>query len=99
MDTNDVRQSGVNGKSRIAEHHPNEGHLLAECLQSLYANTQLPDEIWVYDDASSDPAQQYLIDFPDIKLIVGHINRGPGYARDQLIWAASSDYIQCHLII
>jgi len=31
----------------------NERELLTECLRSLAAQTQLPDEILIYDDAST----------------------------------------------
>ncbi len=74
----------------------NEGRLLVECLQSLYAGTRLPDEVLVYDDASYDPAEQYLKDFPQVRLIRGAVNRGPGYARDRLITASTCDYIHLH---
>lgn len=74
----------------------NEGPLLTKCLHSLYANTHLPDEVLVYDDASADPAAQYLADFPQVRLIRKDINRGPGYGRDQLIFASRCDYVHLH---
>jgi glycosyltransferase involved in cell wall biosynthesis len=74
----------------------NEGRLLTECLRSLYANTRSPDEVLVYDDASRDPAESYLQDFPQVRLIRNEINRGPGYARDCMIAASICDYIHLH---
>lgn len=74
----------------------NERELLTECLESLLANTELPDEILVYDDHSEFPAADYVPDHPLIRVLRGERNRGVIYARNVLIEEATSDYLHFH---
>jgi hypothetical protein len=74
----------------------NERELLTECLESLLANTELPDEILVYDDCSQFPAADYVPDHPLIRVVRGERNRGVIYARNVLIEEAASDYLHFH---
>ncbi|MFQ3647877.1 MAG: glycosyltransferase family 2 protein [Anaerolineae bacterium] len=74
----------------------NERELLTACLQSLLANTELPDEILVYDDCSEFPAADYVPEHPLIRTIRGERNRGVIYARNILIEEASGDYLHFH---
>ncbi|XWX02925.1 glycosyltransferase family 2 protein [Aggregatilineales bacterium SYSU G02658] len=74
----------------------NERDLLTECLESLLANTQLPDEILVYDDCSEFPAADYVPDHPLIRVVRGARNHGVIYARNMLLEASSCDYLHFH---
>jgi hypothetical protein len=74
----------------------NERELLTECLQSLLANTELPDEILVYDDCSPFPAADYVPDHPLIRILRGERNQGVIYARNVLIEEATGDYLHFH---
>jgi glycosyltransferase involved in cell wall biosynthesis len=73
-----------------------ERHLLRECLESIGNQTQLPDEILVYDDASDAPAEDYVPEGLPVKVLRGATNRGPAYGRNQLLEAATSSYIHFH---
>lgn len=73
-----------------------EGELLRECLASLRAQTELPDEIWVYDDASSSPAQDYLLEGVPVQLMRAPRNRGPFYGRNMLLDRSRSTYVHFH---
>ncbi|XWX02924.1 glycosyltransferase family 2 protein [Aggregatilineales bacterium SYSU G02658] len=74
----------------------NERDLLTACLESLLANTQLPDEILVYDDCSEFPAADYVPDHPLIRVVRGAQNGGMVYARKQCVQLAASDYLHFH---
>jgi glycosyltransferase involved in cell wall biosynthesis len=74
----------------------NEREMLTECLESLLANTELPDEILVYDDGSDYPAQDYTPDHPLIRVVRGERNGGFIYARNALLERATSDYLHFH---
>jgi glycosyltransferase involved in cell wall biosynthesis len=74
----------------------NEREMLTECLESLLANTELPDEILVYDDGSDYPAQDYVPDHPLIRVVRGERNGGLIYARNALLERATSDYLHFH---
>jgi glycosyltransferase involved in cell wall biosynthesis len=53
------------------------------------------DEVLFYDDASTDNTVHRLLS-SGYEVIRGDINRGPGYARNQLAKAAKGDYIHFH---
>jgi glycosyltransferase involved in cell wall biosynthesis len=74
----------------------NEREMLTECLESLLANTELPDEILVYDDASDYPAQDYVPDHPLIRVVRGEQNCGVVCARNTLLERAAGDYLHFH---
>jgi glycosyltransferase involved in cell wall biosynthesis len=73
-----------------------ERDLLRECLESIAAQTRLPDEILVYDDASDAPAAQYLPSGLQVNVLRGTENRGISYGRNQLLRASTSTYIHFH---
>jgi hypothetical protein len=74
----------------------NEGELLRECLASVLAMEAGPDEILVYDDASSLPAEGFVPADSRIQLIRGERNEGPGYGRNELLRRSTSDYVHFH---
>jgi glycosyltransferase involved in cell wall biosynthesis len=74
----------------------NEREMLRECLESLLTQPKPPDEILVYDDASSNPAEDFLpLDFPG-RVIRGDTNRGPGHGRNVLLHESQSEYVHFH---
>ncbi|RZK23678.1 MAG: glycosyltransferase, partial [Flavobacterium sp.] len=75
----------------------NEKDLINRCLESLNKQKKLPNEVIIYDDASSAKAENFidkrLFDFP-IEIIRNEQNRGPAHGRNVLMQAAKSDYIR-----
>jgi glycosyltransferase involved in cell wall biosynthesis len=74
----------------------NERHLLRECLESLVAQPQGPDEVLVYDDASCAPASDYLVPGLPVRVVRGERNVGPVHARNALLRIAQADYVHFH---
>jgi GT2 family glycosyltransferase len=73
-----------------------EGPFLSECIESLVNQTSPPDEIVIFDDASSDPAVDYVPAWLRGRVIKGEVNRGPSFARNQLLAACRADYVHLH---
>ena len=73
----------------------NVKHFLELCLCSLYrAIDQLPVEVFVVDNASSDGSLEYLIPrFPKVNFIVNKGNVGFARANNQAIAVAKGEYI------
>jgi glycosyltransferase involved in cell wall biosynthesis len=69
---------------------------LTECLQSLQAQPNPPEEIWIYDDASEYPAENYLPAGRKARILRGDQNRGPARGRNQLWQATSCEYVHFH---
>ncbi len=74
----------------------NERELLCECLDSLFAGSQVPDEVLVYDDASSFPAEDYIRVGLPVRVIRGVANRGPSYGRNVLLQESATEYVHFH---
>jgi hypothetical protein len=69
----------------------NTRELLRDCLSSVYAGLcTLQAEVWVVDNGSTDGSQAMLgAEFPTVKLIANHENRGFAAANNQaLAWAS-----------
>lgn len=73
-----------------------EGALLRECLASFQAQDVPPDEVWVYDDASSIPTDAHLPQGLRVAVIRGETPRGPAAGRNALLQASRSDYVHFH---
>lgn len=71
----------------------NEGPLLRECLESLLAQPERPDEILVYDAGIHEPASSYIPYGAPVRLIVGGANRGPSFARNILWQECRAEYV------
>lgn len=74
----------------------NEKTLLTECLQSAFAQTVLPDEIIVYDDAGPFPAVDYLPNHElskKVRVIRGEKNIMIAGARNRLLREATCEYV------
>ena len=75
-----------------------EAHL-AQCLQSIFAQSLSEIEIICVDDDSTDGSREiverYAADNPRITLISHAVSRGSGGARNTGIQAATADYVIC----
>jgi len=74
----------------------NEGELLRRCLDSVRAQSVPVNEIWVYDDASQDPAALHVPDDMGIRVVRGEENRGPAYGRNKLLESTACQYVHFH---
>ena len=74
----------------------NERELLTTCLGSLQANSRLPDEILVYDDASTYPPEPYIPSGLPVRVLREGDNCGPAKARNRLLQAAACEYVHFH---
>lgn len=73
-----------------------EGTLLTECLESLLWQTNVPEEVIVYDDASTTPAKDYLGKFSTVRILRGDRNVGPSVGRNRLLAETRSEFIHFH---
>jgi glycosyltransferase involved in cell wall biosynthesis len=78
----------------------NEKQLLTECLASIASQSRLPDEIWVYDDASAFPASDYLGNHAGlaggVRVVRGESNLGPAKGRNLLLRETQADFVHFH---
>ncbi|MDB6118648.1 MAG: glycosyltransferase, group 2 family protein [Verrucomicrobiaceae bacterium] len=74
----------------------NEKEMLTSCLTTLLQQNPLPDEVLIYDDASTEPPQPYLPAGLTCRVIRGEENRGPAYGRNILLQAATGEYVHFH---
>ncbi|WP_309386012.1 glycosyltransferase family 2 protein [Cerasicoccus frondis] len=65
---------------------------LSEAIESVLAQTYVPQEIIVVDDGSTDATPDIACCYPQIRLIQQE-NQGEGAARNRVIQEASGDYI------
>src|SRR5262249_9142448 len=80
----------------VAFTYYNEGPMLGDAIAGLLAQPDAPDQVLVYDDASSAPAQRHAPDDPRVVIQRGEQNRGPAVGRNRLLEACSCDYIHFH---
>jgi GT2 family glycosyltransferase len=65
---------------------------LAACLDAVYAQTVLPAEVIVVDDASTDASAEIAARY-DVRLLRETVNRGVSHARNRGAEAASGDVL------
>lgn len=70
----------------------NRAHTLARALDSVLAQSVLPDEIIVIDDGSTDATSALLQRYPQVK-VIQQPNQGVSAARNAGIQAARSEWI------
>jgi hypothetical protein len=90
------RTNFTNARVGVLITYHDERELLRECLTSLCAQTDAPDEVIVYDDASVEPAAGFVPRGLQVKIIRGEVNRGPSCGRNILLRAAESEFIHFH---
>ena len=73
-----------------------EKELLTRCVDSLLASTRQVQEILIHDDASPDPAANYVPKNPRIKIFRAEKNRGPSAGRNHLLARATGEYVHFH---
>ena len=74
----------------------NEKKLLTECLDSIFSQAVMIDEVIVYDNCSEFQAKDYIPKKYKVEIIRGAENRGPGYGRNQLLNQSKSEYVHFH---
>jgi glycosyltransferase involved in cell wall biosynthesis len=74
----------------------NEGVWLTECLRSVLPQLDQTDEVIIYDDASTKPAQPHVPDDQRVRVLRGESNIGPARARNELLAASTGDLIHFH---
>jgi glycosyltransferase involved in cell wall biosynthesis len=74
----------------------NERGLLRECIESLSSQRYGPDEILVYDDASTFPPAPYVPTGAFVRVVTGAENHGPAYGRNILLRESRCEYVHCH---
>lgn len=74
----------------------NEGPLLRECLDSLLASGERPDEVFIHDDGTHEPADLFVPPGAAVRIVRGNGNRGPSYARNALAKISKSDFVHFH---
>lgn len=74
----------------------NEKELLTQCLNSLKGQLDTCDEIILFDDASEAPPRKYIPSNLFVRVLKSDTCRGPAYARNQLLQAATGDYLHYH---
>lgn len=80
----------------VAITYHNEGPLLTECLESLVSETDVPDEILVYDDASTVRPGPFIPAALPVRVLRGDSNIGPSAGRNVLLRETRSEYIHFH---
>lgn len=73
-----------------------ERTLLRECLTSLTAGSDVPDEILIHDDASDAPASDYVPPGVHATIVRATTNRGPARGRNTLLRETDADYVHFH---
>jgi GT2 family glycosyltransferase len=72
----------------------NGEHMLADCLDSIFAQTGgIPIEVIVHDDASTDESLSVLARYPQVVVIESVTNVGFCTANNRMVERASGDYV------
>lgn len=71
----------------------NRADLIGRTLESVFAQTRLPDEIIVVDDGSTDGTLDLLASYGSKICVMTQANRGPGAARNLGVRHATGDYV------
>lgn len=73
----------------------NAASFLPRLLKSALAQTIPFDEIWVYDDCSTDETEKIATEF-GAKVVRGDVNRGCSFGKNTLAQKTSCDWIHFH---
>lgn len=74
----------------------NEGELLTRCLESFWKCSTKPDEIILYDDASSLRPESFIPAQIPVTILRSEINQGPAKGRNQILKKAQGEWIHFH---
>jgi GT2 family glycosyltransferase len=88
------RPTGLGGRTSLIICTRNRREELATTLRAISWLETPPDEIVVYDDASTDGTALWLSsECPDIVLIRGVKRRGPAFGRNRGVEASTGEYL------
>src|SRR5437762_1193825 len=73
-----------------------ERELLRECMESIARQSDPPDEVLIYDDASDAPATDYVPSSVPVRVVRGSTNRGPAFGRNALLQESQCEYVHFH---
>ena len=73
----------------------NAANFLPRLLESARRQAVPFDEIWVYDDCSTDNTSEVAKQF-GARVLVGDVNRGCSYAKNRLAEVTESEWIHFH---
>jgi GT2 family glycosyltransferase len=71
----------------------NHLHYTKQCLEDLFANTEIPIRVIVVNNGSSDGTSEYLASLPELTVINNEINRGCAAAWNQGVKAGQSPWV------
>ncbi len=74
----------------------NTGAFIGECLDSVYAQTLLPEEVIVVDDGSTDETAKVVQSYQEKHgnlLLISQANSGQGLARNKALDVAKGEFI------
>jgi glycosyltransferase involved in cell wall biosynthesis len=74
----------------------NEGPLLTRCLKSFEAPPGVSFELIVFDDASRLRPEEFIPAELSVKILRSEVNVGPARGRNQILKAATGDWIHFH---
>src|SRR3990167_10213458 len=69
----------------------NQSQYLAECIESVLAQTHKPHEIIICNDGSQDDTRYVAMQYPEIKYIE-QVNKGLASARNTILMNMTGDY-------
>jgi GT2 family glycosyltransferase len=69
----------------------NRSDYLCQTLDSVFAQTRLPDEVFVVDDGSTDDTRERVTAYPKVVRYIYQENRGPATARNNGMSVATGD--------
>ena len=87
-----MNPTGARGTTAVVIPVFNGERFIGAALESVFAQTRVPEEIIVVDDGSTDASAEVARGFPGVR-VLQQANAGPSAARNRGITAATSDYI------
>jgi glycosyltransferase involved in cell wall biosynthesis len=74
----------------------NEGDLLTECLADLQSQKSPPEEILIFDDASTLRPESFIPKGLNVRVLRSESNVGPAVGRNRILNEAAGDFLHFH---